>query len=152
MLKNYLTIALRNIKKHRGYSLINIAGLAVGMTCCILILLWVQDELSYDRFPENADRVFRLTYAEQIGDAFDHYALSPFAAAPAFAAEVPGIRTLSRRHFPTASRDKSRPSSRPFSKENRTAPRSPSIISMPIMIFSRPMRSNFSGEGISPGI
>jgi putative ABC transport system permease protein len=96
MLKNYLKIALRNVKKHKGYSFINIAGLAVGMTCCILILLWVQDELSFDRYHKNADRIYRITYAEEIGDAFDHYAHSPFPAAPAFAAEVPGIRTYTR--------------------------------------------------------
>jgi putative ABC transport system permease protein len=96
MIKNYLKIALRNIKKHKGYSFINIAGLVVGMTCCILILLWVQDELGYDRYHENAGRIYRITYAEEIGDAFDHYALPPFAAAPAFAAEVPGIKAYTR--------------------------------------------------------
>ena len=96
MLTNYLKIALRNIKKHKGYSFINIAGLAVGMTCCILILLWVQDELSYDTYHKNADSIYRITYAEEIGGAFDHYALPPFVAAPAFAAEVPGIRTYTR--------------------------------------------------------
>ena len=51
MLKNYLKIAFRNIKKHLGYSLINVAGLAIGMACCILILLFVFDELSYDSPP-----------------------------------------------------------------------------------------------------
>lgn len=96
MVSNYLKMALRNIKKHKGYSFINIAGLAVGMTCCILILLWVQDELSYDRYHENADRIYRITYAEEIGDAYDHYGNSPFAAAPAFAAEVPGISAYTR--------------------------------------------------------
>jgi len=53
MFKNYIKIALRNIKKHKGYSFINIAGLAIGMACCILILLWVQDELDYDQFHKN---------------------------------------------------------------------------------------------------
>ena len=96
MIKNYLIIALRNLKKHKGYSFINIIGLTVGLTCCILILLWVQDELSYDRYNENADNIFRITYAEEIGDAFDHYALAPFVAAPAFTAEVPGIRAYTR--------------------------------------------------------
>jgi putative ABC transport system permease protein len=96
MFKNYLKIALRNIRKHKGYSFINIAGLAVGITCCILILLWVQDELSYDRYHANADRIYRITYAEEIGDAYDHYAIPPFAAAPAFAAEVPGISAYTR--------------------------------------------------------
>jgi putative ABC transport system permease protein len=96
MFKNYLKIALRNIKKHIGYSFINIAGLAVGMTCCLLIFLWVQDELRYDKYHENADRIYRITYAEEIGDAYEHYANSPFPAAPAFTAEVPGITAYTR--------------------------------------------------------
>ncbi|NIM90674.1 MAG: FtsX-like permease family protein [Candidatus Aminicenantes bacterium] len=96
MLKNYLKIALRNIKKHKGYSFINIAGLAVGMTCCLLILLWVHDELSYDRYHEKADRIYRITFAEEIGGAYDHYAVPPFAAAPVFEAEVPEIVAYTR--------------------------------------------------------
>ncbi len=60
MFKNYIKIALRNIKKHKGYSFINIAGLAIGMACCILILLWVQHEVSYNRFHENADDIYRI--------------------------------------------------------------------------------------------
>ena len=58
MLKNYLTVAVRNILRHKVYSFINIMGLAVGMACCMLILLWVQDEISYDRFHENADDIY----------------------------------------------------------------------------------------------
>ena len=96
MIKNYIKIALRNIKKHKGYSFINIAGLAVGMACCILILLWVEDELSYDKYHKNADRIYRITYAEEIGSAFDHYALSPFGGTQAIAAEVAGISTFTR--------------------------------------------------------
>jgi putative ABC transport system permease protein len=61
MFKNYLKIAFRNIGKHKGYSFINVAGLAIGMACCILILLFVFDELSYDRFNENHDRIYRVT-------------------------------------------------------------------------------------------
>ncbi len=61
MLKNYLKIAYRNIKRHKGYSFINVSGLAIGMACCILILLFVFDELSYDKFHENHDRIFRVT-------------------------------------------------------------------------------------------
>jgi len=57
MFKNYLKISLRNIKRHKGYSFINIAGLAIGMAICILILLWVQDELNYDRFHENGENI-----------------------------------------------------------------------------------------------
>ncbi len=50
MVSNYLKIALRNLTRFKAYSAINITGLAVGMACCILILLYVFDELSYDRF------------------------------------------------------------------------------------------------------
>lgn len=60
MLRNYLTIALRALRKHLGYSLINVAGLAVGLAGCILIALFVWDELSYDRFHEKADRIYRV--------------------------------------------------------------------------------------------
>ncbi len=60
MLINYLKIALRNIKKHKIYSLINISGLAIGTACCILIFLYVGFELSYDTYHEDAERVYRV--------------------------------------------------------------------------------------------
>ncbi|MCK6559026.1 ABC transporter permease [candidate division KSB1 bacterium] len=61
MLRNYVTIALRHLLRHKGYSLINILGLAVGMASCILILLHVHDELSYDQHHERADQIYRVT-------------------------------------------------------------------------------------------
>lgn len=60
MLKNYFKIALRIIKKHKGYSFINILGLGIGMSICVLILLFVKYELSYDAYHENSDRIYRL--------------------------------------------------------------------------------------------
>ena len=60
MLKNYVKIALRNVQRHRSYAFINIAGLAVGMASCLLILFYVQDERSYDAFHTHADRIYRL--------------------------------------------------------------------------------------------
>ena len=60
MFKNYLKISLRTIKRHKSYSFINIAGLSVGMTCCILIFLWVHYEFSFDRFHENFDNIYRV--------------------------------------------------------------------------------------------
>ena len=58
MFINYLKVALRNFYKHKSYSFINISGLAIGMACCMLIMLWVQDELNYERFNENIDDIF----------------------------------------------------------------------------------------------
>jgi len=68
MFKNYIKIALRNIKKHKGYSFINIAGLAIGMACCILILLWVQDELGYDLFHKSRSELYRVYTEIQYSD------------------------------------------------------------------------------------
>ena len=60
MLKNYIKIAFRNIKRHKGYAFINIAGLAIGIACCILIVLYIQFELSFDKYHDLADRTFLL--------------------------------------------------------------------------------------------
>ncbi|HEX9972555.1 MAG TPA: ABC transporter permease, partial [bacterium] len=88
-LKNYLKIALRNIRKHKGYSFINIAGLAIGMATCILILLWVEDELSYDRFHKNSNHLYRVfaefTYANE------NWAVTPIPLAPALKEDIPEI-------------------------------------------------------------
>lgn len=61
MLRNYLTIALRSIIRNKGYSFINIIGLSLGMTVSLLILLYVSHEVSYDRFHNKADRLYRMT-------------------------------------------------------------------------------------------
>ncbi|MCY3772775.1 MAG: ABC transporter permease [Gemmatimonadetes bacterium] len=60
MFRNYLTIVYRNTLRHKGYAAINVLGLAIGMTCCILILLYIQDELGYDRYASRHDRIYRL--------------------------------------------------------------------------------------------
>jgi len=60
MLKNYIVTSMRNIRKHKGYSLLNVLGLAIGLAACLLVLLYTKDELSYDRFNVKADRIYRL--------------------------------------------------------------------------------------------
>ena len=71
MLKNYALITLRNLYKNKIYSFINIAGLAIGLSCSILIFLWVQDETSYDTFHPKADRLYQVwlqaQWEEEIG-------------------------------------------------------------------------------------
>jgi ABC-type antimicrobial peptide transport system permease subunit len=76
MFKNYLKITFRNLKKNKIYSFINISGLAIGIACCILILLWVQDELSYDRFHKNAEDLYIATFSN--GSIITPTALSGF--------------------------------------------------------------------------
>jgi putative ABC transport system permease protein len=58
---NYLKVAFRNFKRHRAFSSINIFGLALGMACCLVVVLFVQEELSYDRFHENSEKIFRIS-------------------------------------------------------------------------------------------
>jgi hypothetical protein len=74
---------------------INIAGLAVGMACCILILLYVRDELRYDRFHENAERIYRLTLSTE-EDGQPTNANTSFGQGPALAAEFPEVEAVIR--------------------------------------------------------
>jgi len=96
LLGNYFKIALRKIRRQKAYSFINVAGLAVGLAACLLILLWVKDELSYDNYHEQAARVYRLAQYETIGGVPARLAVAPFASAPAFAAEIPEVETYAR--------------------------------------------------------
>jgi len=95
MFINYFKIALRQIKRQKGYSFINISGLAVGMACCILILLWVQDEFSYDKFHENADHICRVIKIWRKGE-IAHYATTPAPLAQALKEDIPEISNSAR--------------------------------------------------------
>ena len=66
MIKNYLIVALRQLRRGRAFTFINVAGLALGLASCLLILLYVQDELSFDRHHEKAERIFRVTQEEVV--------------------------------------------------------------------------------------
>ena len=92
MLKNYFKIALRNLWKHKGYSFINIGGLAIGMAGCILILLFVQDELSYDAYHEKSDRIYRIAL-EMLspGEPEKYFANTALALAPALEEDFPAV-------------------------------------------------------------
>ncbi len=96
MLKNYLKVALRNITRHKGYSFINIAGLAIGMACCILIMLWVQDELSYDRFHKNSDNIYRVYEKSLHTDGISYSSATPGPVAPGLADMASEIKDFAR--------------------------------------------------------
>jgi len=96
MLKNYLKVALRNLLRHKSYSFINVAGLAVGITCCLLILLFVQDELSYDRYHEKAERIYRLIVENQAEGKTFNNALSSAPMVPALLRDYPEIESAVR--------------------------------------------------------
>ncbi|HTX19108.1 MAG TPA: ABC transporter permease [Bacteroidota bacterium] len=79
MLRNYFKIASRNLIRHKVYSLINVVGLAVGMACAVLIMLWVNYELSYDEFHKNADRLYRVAFTNAQKDFYGYYEPGPLA-------------------------------------------------------------------------
>jgi len=97
MFRNYLKIAFRNIVRQRGYSILNIAGLAIGMACCMLILLWIQDEWSYDRFYPDHDRIYR-SYRENHRPTGDigYSQVTPAALGPALKQLYPDIVDVAR--------------------------------------------------------
>jgi putative ABC transport system permease protein len=92
MYKNYFKIAIRNIKRSSSYSILNISGMAIGMTCAILILLWVQNEWSYDRHFKNANELYRVIENQNLSAGGNSLIVPvPGALAPALKAEYPEI-------------------------------------------------------------
>ncbi len=88
MFENQIAIALRHMSRQRGYTAINVLGLAVGLVCAILIFLYVRYELSYDRFHEKADRIYRVTLNDT--------ARSPRELGPILQADFPEVRQFAR--------------------------------------------------------
>jgi len=96
MLHNYLVIALRGLRKSKAFSFINLLGLAVGMAASILILLWVQDELSVDNFHPDGDQVYRVVSQWKTNNEAQDYATTPAPLAAALKGEIPDIRETVR--------------------------------------------------------
>ncbi|HLX92691.1 MAG TPA: ABC transporter permease [Puia sp.] len=96
MLKNYLKVALRNLWRHKAFSVINIMGLAVGVTCCVLIMVYIRSEFSYDRFHEKASRIYRLwQYEKADGQEFINTVTS-IPAGPAIKDGFPEVQAYCR--------------------------------------------------------
>ncbi len=97
MLKNYFKIALRNLLKNKLYSTINVVGLSVGLAACVLIVLFVRHEVSYDKHFKESERIFRLTGAyNQGGDTKTYSATTTYPLLPILAANFPEIQTATR--------------------------------------------------------
>src|SRR5688572_6563757 len=96
MLKNYIKIAWRNLLRHKVYSAINIFGLAIGIAACLLIFLYVQDELTYEKHFSKADRIFRVANDINLQGQTDKFALTPMALAPALKKDYPELEEAVR--------------------------------------------------------
>jgi len=96
MIKNYFLIAIRNIKKHKAYSTINIVGLAIGMACSILILLWVQDELRFDKWHSKSERMGRVLVRVMTNGEPYEVAVNPAALGPNLQKDFPEMESVCR--------------------------------------------------------
>jgi len=107
MLWNFLKVAIRNLRKHKAYSLINISGLTVGMACFILISLWIYDETHYDAFHANSGRLFRLILHKADDPADPGFPSAPYVLPKILKDEFPDIEETVRvrdRAYPSAVR------------------------------------------------
>ena len=96
MLRNYLKLGLRNMIKQKESSIINVLGLAVGLASAILILMWIQHEVSYDKFHQRSNRLYRITSHLDQMDA----AISPAPLSPALVKELPEVESAVRTSLP----------------------------------------------------
>ncbi len=97
MIGNYLTVALRNIARHKLYSFINIAGLALGLACVVFIILFIRDELSFDAWVPGSGNLYRVDVdAELPGRPVDHFALGPFPLGGFMKDHLPEVTAMTR--------------------------------------------------------
>lgn len=94
MFRNFLKIAFRQLGKNRFYATISISGLALSMACCLLMLVYLQSEWSYDQHNEEPDRIYRLVFDNYLGQG--RYATTPLPIAPALGQDIPEIKATTR--------------------------------------------------------
>src|SRR5258706_5328587 len=96
MFKNYFKVALRYLLRYKTYTAINILGLAVGITCCVLIMLFVRSEFSYDRFNTKADRIYRVWQEEKFQGQDFVNTVTPVPMGPAMKSSFPEVESICR--------------------------------------------------------
>lgn len=96
MLRNYFVIAIRNLLKNKGFTFINISGLAVGMACTIMIMLWVESEITYDGFHENKDRIYEAWNRDTFSGALQCWNTTPKVLAKYIRQDFPEVQDVVR--------------------------------------------------------
>jgi putative ABC transport system permease protein len=91
MFRNYLKVAFRNLWKNKGFSFINIVGLAIGMASAVLILLWMQNEVSYDDFHQKRDRIYEMWNRAEFSGAVHSWNTTPRVLAAAMQRDLPEV-------------------------------------------------------------
>nr|WP_294790498.1 ABC transporter permease [uncultured Mucilaginibacter sp.] len=96
MINNYIKIALRNLSKNRGFAVLNIVGLAIGIACTACIFLWVENELNYDDFNQKNDVLYVIRESQKFDDRVFTHSSTPALLGPAIKASIPGIANTCR--------------------------------------------------------
>src|SRR5882757_4334091 len=96
MFRNYWKIAFRHVLRNKGFSFLNISGLAIGMASAILILLWIQNEVSYDHFHANTERLYQVWSNDVVGGEIRSGVNTPEIMAPGLKNDVPEVEEASR--------------------------------------------------------
>src|SRR5436309_313128 len=96
MIKNLLLIAFRNFKKDKWYSLINVLGLTIGITFSLFLIFYIKDELSFDRYHEKADRIFRIVSYIQEKDKNTNWTITQMPLAPTLKKDYPEVEEAVR--------------------------------------------------------
>src|SRR5215213_5185411 len=96
MIKNLLLIGLRHFKKDKWFSLLNVLGLTIGITFSLFLIFYITDELSYDRYHKNADRIFRINSYIQEKDKNTDWALSQLPLGPQLKKDYPEVEEMAR--------------------------------------------------------
>src|SRR6266480_2279327 len=96
MIRNYFLVAWRNLWKNKIFSAINILGLSAGLACCILMFLFIQHELSYDKFNKQSKKIYRLTSVMQGTTDKTNLVITPAPWAPLMKKDFPGIKEYTR--------------------------------------------------------
>ena len=97
MIKNLLLVAIRNFKRDKGYSILNILGLTIGITFSLFLIFYIKDELSYDKYHKKADKIYRInSYAKEPDKDVMKWAITPFPLGPALKKDYPEVEEAVR--------------------------------------------------------
>jgi putative ABC transport system permease protein len=97
MIKNLLLVALRNFKRDKWYSLLNILGLMIGITFSLFLIFYIKDELGYDRYNKKADRIYRInSYIKEAGKDTMKWAVTPYPLGPTLSKDYPEVEEAVR--------------------------------------------------------
>jgi putative ABC transport system permease protein len=98
MIKNYLVITLRSFLRHKNYTLINVFGLSIGITSCIIIFLLIRHDLSFDTFHSKAGRIYRVVHDSENASGIDYSGVTPYPFAEAFRNDFPDVPLVTQFH------------------------------------------------------